>query len=284
MGLNQRQTEVLQWIADGTPEREWPDWTHRSTARALQARGLVKVRGHGPTWTAVITDLGRRVLTGDAPAPHRSVKASTPTHGRGQKEASRHRPERVVVDRVELMSRLVDAPDHVLRITEPDAATRAGYRRALAAIPADLVPRGRRVTHTGRDKGDLVIRLVEQPDPGPTDPEVPLPDVADPGHPVISWLTRHPQHLNTSEASRDRALRIIAGLSSALAARGHAVVPPGASAEPEASRVPDDPAHVRPRAATSPEPDLTTFEVTIGDQVLAVVLVREDGQGADHSH
>lgn len=67
MGLNQRQVEILRWIADGTPDRKWPDWTHRSTARALQSRDLVKVRGSGSAWAAVITDLGLRVLTGEEP-------------------------------------------------------------------------------------------------------------------------------------------------------------------------------------------------------------------------
>lgn len=41
--LNERRHTVLDWIAAGCPQREWPDYTYRATAKALQARGLVKV-------------------------------------------------------------------------------------------------------------------------------------------------------------------------------------------------------------------------------------------------
>src|SRR5688572_10083524 len=107
MSLNRRQIEILQWIADGTPEREWPNYAHRSTAKMLQARGLVKVRGHGQAWTAVITDLGRRVLLGDEPAPGRSVNTLSKVRGAGAERVSRSRPERVVIDPVDLVSQLL---------------------------------------------------------------------------------------------------------------------------------------------------------------------------------
>lgn len=52
--VNARQLEVLQWIADGCPEGKWPPESvgYKTTAAALKSRGLVTVRGHGPTWTA----------------------------------------------------------------------------------------------------------------------------------------------------------------------------------------------------------------------------------------
>lgn len=89
----------------------------------------------------------------------------------GAEKVSRSCPERVVIDPIDLVSQLLDAPDQSLRIREPDGRTRAGYPRALAAVPAELLPAGKRVTHTGRDQGDLVIRLLDS-EPVQADPAV----------------------------------------------------------------------------------------------------------------
>jgi len=32
--LNQRQLDVLRWIDDGCPDRDWPDQSHKLTARS----------------------------------------------------------------------------------------------------------------------------------------------------------------------------------------------------------------------------------------------------------
>jgi hypothetical protein len=90
-----RQLDVLRWIAEGTPDRAWPDYTHRTTAKALQSRGPVKVRGHGPSWTAEITELGQRVLDEDPPdASHRGERPE-PTRSGG--------PPLVAVDPADLL-------------------------------------------------------------------------------------------------------------------------------------------------------------------------------------
>lgn len=59
--LNPRQVEVLQWIADGCPDCEWPDSTYKHTAVALQGRRLAKVSKRGG-WHAEITDDGSHYL------------------------------------------------------------------------------------------------------------------------------------------------------------------------------------------------------------------------------
>lgn len=70
--LNPRQVEVLQWIADGCPDRVWPDFTYKHTTVALQGRRLAKVSKRGG-WHAEITDDGRYYLQKGAypgePAP-----------------------------------------------------------------------------------------------------------------------------------------------------------------------------------------------------------------------
>lgn len=60
--LTPRQLEVLRWISGGCPERDWPDETHKHTARALMSRGLVHVARKHKVWTATTTDHSRYYL------------------------------------------------------------------------------------------------------------------------------------------------------------------------------------------------------------------------------
>lgn len=60
--LSARQLEVLRWLGDGCPERDWPDDTYKHSARALQSRGLASVGRKHKVWTASITDGGRFYL------------------------------------------------------------------------------------------------------------------------------------------------------------------------------------------------------------------------------
>lgn len=64
--LNQKQLDVLRWIADGCPDGVMANLHHRISAASLRGRGLVKTRGKGPTWSAEITDAGREYLKGAA--------------------------------------------------------------------------------------------------------------------------------------------------------------------------------------------------------------------------
>jgi excisionase family DNA binding protein len=67
--LTDRQVEILRWIADGCPERLWPDESHKNTARALQSRGLAQVSRKHKVWTASITEAGRYYLEHGAYKP-----------------------------------------------------------------------------------------------------------------------------------------------------------------------------------------------------------------------
>lgn len=70
--VNQRQREVLEWVAAGSPERAWPDETHKHSARALATRGLVRVFRQSGRWTAELTEEGKYFHQhGQYPAGHR---------------------------------------------------------------------------------------------------------------------------------------------------------------------------------------------------------------------
>lgn len=60
--LNPAQREVLAWVQEGCPADVYGNWSHRVSARAPHNRGLVVVRGHGPDWSASLTDEGHYYL------------------------------------------------------------------------------------------------------------------------------------------------------------------------------------------------------------------------------
>ncbi len=47
--LSERQLKVLRWIAGGCPAEAWDadDFTYKTSAQALQNRGLVKIARRG---------------------------------------------------------------------------------------------------------------------------------------------------------------------------------------------------------------------------------------------
>ncbi len=75
--VNDRQLEVLQWIADGCPDGKWPenDFSYKTSAWALKARGLVTIKGHARTWTAAVTEAGTHYIEHGAFPP-----AALPRH------------------------------------------------------------------------------------------------------------------------------------------------------------------------------------------------------------
>ena len=85
--LNERQLEVLEWIADGCPDGVWSDFTYKHTCYALADRGLADVDKRKASWSAAITDLGRHYLEhssypgepdrGVAAKPERTLKVPT---------------------------------------------------------------------------------------------------------------------------------------------------------------------------------------------------------------
>lgn len=57
--LSQKQVDTLEWIKGGSPSSGTSnDIGRRIVARSLERRGLVKIEGHGATWSAAITTAG----------------------------------------------------------------------------------------------------------------------------------------------------------------------------------------------------------------------------------
>ncbi|MDP7703354.1 hypothetical protein QXK92_11725 [Mycobacterium sp. TY815] len=210
--LTPRQVEVLQWIAKGCPAGVWQDFTYKTTAYALAVRGLVTVDRRRNKWSAQLTDDGRfYILNGSYPSD------TIPNGGAG---SSLNRPK--VTDlAAELLVQLTSAGSQ-LTVPSPTDRQRAMYRRAIhRLITGHHLPEGFVLRHTGRDHGDLTIRL-QHDDEGPRrppSPKVTVPQssvaITDAVRDLVSGI-----RLPVTEPTMERALRILQAVANECAVRG----------------------------------------------------------------
>jgi hypothetical protein len=169
--LNERQLDVLRRIAGGD-DLSGPDGVeHRRSGRALQDRGLVAVSRRGGAWRAEPTDAGRFYLEHGHHPDHPEHRASLPMSGTSARGGvdSDAPPGDLLRSAHALMDRL-HRENGTLGVENPDSETRARYRRIIhAAKQHGLVPAGHHLRHTGRDAGDIVLRLYTDADPDDTD-------------------------------------------------------------------------------------------------------------------
>lgn len=153
--VNERQLILLRRIADGVEPVTSREYHLATTVHALRNRGLVATtRTGGGAWTAWITDEGRYYL---AHGHYRADAAVAVTEHSKPAQIDR---KALRISGEDLIQRLVDAGGS-LHIPDPEPAVRAAWRRAIhAAANGGNLPEGKRLWHTGRDKGDLVVRLV----------------------------------------------------------------------------------------------------------------------------
>jgi hypothetical protein len=146
--LNQKQIDVLQWVAQGCPDGVMEDVSHRISAAALRGRGLLRTRGRGATWSAEITDSGREYL-------------------RRAAEPDAVRPRQPNVSVVEQLVNDVEAAGGSLRVPRKHwyDRDRVDYEhRARLAERHDKVPRGKWLTATAVNHDELELRLVDAPE------------------------------------------------------------------------------------------------------------------------
>ena len=121
------------------------------------------------------------------------------------------------------------ANNGVITILDPDADTRAAWRRAVHRTKQeDRVSEGFHLHYSGRDHGDLVIELMsgEHPDTQSRKrkpPGVEIPTDEAPEHPVLVELHNRAKTLDVSARSLPRALRLIRALITEAEHRGYHV-------------------------------------------------------------
>jgi hypothetical protein len=134
----------------------------------------------------------------------------------------------------DLLARLASSDGH-LRVRSPSDGERAAWRRAIHAVKQQgRIPGGHHLRHTGRDKGDLVIRLMPGRHPDEKyragrPPPIPVPHALDQLHPVIANLATDTSWPPVSTDSRNRALRLVQALLTEADRRGYRShpAPPG---------------------------------------------------------
>ncbi|MBO0840194.1 MAG: hypothetical protein J2O49_05180, partial [Sciscionella sp.] len=200
--------------ADGVPLRH--------SARALQSRELVDVsRKDG--WRATINEKGKFYIEHgfhpDRPDP--SVSTHAPD---GRLTSPRSREHTSQQRAIELIEQLRQSGG-TIRLDDLDEKTRSEYRRAIhAAKTHHLVPTGFHLLHTGRDKGELVIRLEDDDSSDETDwNRIRLNirrNITEPSA-VFAKLEEDPAGLDIADASIPRALKLIRALAEEAQTRGH---------------------------------------------------------------
>ena len=165
--MNDRQLEVLRWIADGCPEGRWrkDDFSYKVSAGALKSRGLVTIRGHAATWAASITEAGAHYLEhGSYPAgstrPHRTSRGSRAGATVSSAPLDRDDGATETLTQAKALIQRLQRESGRISVVDPEDSTRAEYRRLLHACRVHgLVPDGHELRFTGRSSGDIVIVL-----------------------------------------------------------------------------------------------------------------------------
>lgn len=233
----QIQADLLQWVAVNPGVQIE---SHKSnTLWALEQRKLIKrsmpIMADGTqSQTAVITDQGKYYLK----------------HGRHPEEVEQEvqraarDPETAKTaptDGAELIHRL-SAAGGTLTVQDPGVMTRGRWTKAFyQALHHNHVPTGHKLRLTGRERGDLKLRLVDlaQEAPPPPPPTIEVPIELNRPHPLISATRKALGRARTGAASTrgqqgvipihmsrplvDRALRIMQGLLTEVGQRGYDV-------------------------------------------------------------
>jgi hypothetical protein len=185
--INDRQQAVLVRIGDGRSPVTSADPDLAVTVYALRNRRLVSVdRQGGGSWVASLTDRGRYLLEhGRYPG---QPAGANPPELPDRRAASQELTVGELVERV-------TANGGSLTIVDPDPSERRRWRRAIYfAVNSGGLPTGMRLRHAGRDRGDLVLRLVpdtpeNQPRKTP-EPSIPVRARLDHPHPAIAATSK----------------------------------------------------------------------------------------------
>lgn len=219
--LSDRQQAVLQWVAQGCPDGVWHDYTYKHVAYGLAGRGLATVSRRRNAWTASLTDEGQYYVDH---GHFRQTQSKTRTAGQEKPTPERSSEHMLLVTPESLLADL-QAGGGIVTIPDPATRVRAAYRSAMSrAITDGLLPSGFGLRHTGRDRGDFVIRLAEthgvpaHPQPLPA---IPVPETLENCLPAVTALRDSPRLMAVSDEIRERALLIAQAIAAECARRGY---------------------------------------------------------------
>lgn len=258
--LTPAQLGVLRWIADGCPDGRYEGYSHRVSAAALRTRGLVRISGHGQSWTAEVTDRGATLLA--LPEPMRPIADSLP---RPEKPTPirRERPPRAPLKTEQLITDLL-AAGGVMRVPYWREDGQPDYRqRAIAAQRFGKVPPDKRLVMERVRGGQLEIRLEHALSGANAElQQVPVPVRLTRPHPVAARYRDGTDAHLVSRAMLSRSVRIIHALACEAERRGHKVA---------AANVPKYERSAR-NSTKDPVPHLT---ITVGNHSYSICISEE---------
>lgn len=218
--LNDRQLAVLQRIGDGSDPVSAKDPELANTVYALRGRGLVITPHREGTWTAEITDAGRFYLEyghhPDKPQARPVEEPPTPPTPRLPDYK-----DRLAAELIERLRR----EGGTIRVPEPDEETRRQYRSTInLAKRRGHVPDGFHLLHTGRDMGDLIIRLESDAERDETDwnrIRLAARDIITDPSLVAERVAGDAQVIDAPHALLPRAHQLVQALSAEIGQRGY---------------------------------------------------------------
>ena len=237
-----RQLEVLRWVADGCPQDAWPDDTHKHSARALEARGLVAVSRRQGIWHAVLRPAGQHYLDHGcypnaptaATAPRRPAlerpqpRPQLPGRPAAPAENASAAPQRVrqlpaTSPTESLISQIREAGDRLViePATDSERASLDAQVRAIRRF--GKLPPGLQLLVERPSWSKRVLTIA--PLPGWMTAElvpVPVPAQLRNLHPAVAAL-RDSDRFPVTGGPRSRALRLLQALAAAAAGLGYAV-------------------------------------------------------------
>lgn len=220
--LNQRQIDVLRWIGEGCPADTWTNFTYKTTAAALEWRGLITVSKRGGIWTAAILPAGTHYLaTGNYPAGHRLHRVRPPRPTVTPVVSPRRAPQpsspAAIKPTYQLVKDIVDAGGVLERDLTDDGTN---YKHLVAIINGrQIAPDDQQVLVNDWAKpGYLVLRLSGVMRDWKSGA---LPERVSKWHPVVAELRADNRFDNISASLRPRVYRLLHALAREGEARGH---------------------------------------------------------------
>ena len=215
--LSMAQFDLLSWVSGGCKDGIYEGTSFRISARALHNRGLIRVEGRGPAWTAKITLEGTRLLK------EQSRRVETERERERREEQARAEPER---ESQRLRARAVEMLA---------AVTAAGGRLALKAGTNErevsevasclarerLLPHGQRLAHEPtRMDPSLGVTAYLEPDFAALTPlrTFRVPQQLRGPHPAVTAFQNKRQHVSRPQIPR--AARYLQGLIDAATEMG----------------------------------------------------------------
>lgn len=217
--VNEKQLQVLQWIADGCPDGVMEGYAYKTTAAALKSRKLVKVSRKSGKWSATVTSAGAFFLE-----HHRYPEGHWPESTTAYPRSPFPAPKGDLVVGLSPVDQLIqDITDAGGRL-EVTTHSRDYWRNlANSAVRFGKAPAGHILkVESGKDWHTTIITAEPLPEWVPTvATDIPVPATTRSLHPTVRELDKTNRRLPSKKPTRQRALRILDAIVAEAERRGY---------------------------------------------------------------